>query len=109
MSEPKELKEALKLVVELSKTLEKILKNGKVGMDDLGHLIALLPTLGPGLLGLEKLPSEFKNLTVDEARKLVEWFKEDFDIEADKAEMIVEKVFDAALALAIAFNLLKKG
>jgi hypothetical protein len=109
VSEPKELREALTLVVELSKSVEKMLKNGKVGMEDLGHLISLLPTLGPGLLGLDKLPGEFKNLTVSEARKLVDWFKAEFDIEADQAEMIVEKTFDAALALAIAFNLLKKG
>lgn len=91
MAALKETKELLSLVFALAKTTEKALEDGKLGLDDASLFFGLLPAFGPAFDKISEIPTELGNLLAEDADELVAWVGEEFDLEDDNLEAIIEK------------------
>jgi len=69
----KETKEVLDLGFALGGAIKQGLSDGKLGVEDLGLLMTLIPTLGPAFDGIGDVPAEFKDMDSDEAKELLEY------------------------------------
>lgn len=91
MTALKETKELLSFVFALAKTAEKALEDGKIGLDDASLFFTLLPSFGPAFDNISEIPSELGNLVVEDAHELVKWAADEFDLEDDHVEEVIEK------------------
>jgi len=67
----KETQELVLAVVAVAKGIKEAKESGNgFGAEDLGVLLKIAPAVKDGVLGLEKLPSELKDLDADEVKKL---------------------------------------
>jgi len=69
----KETKEVLDLGFALGGAVKQGLADGKLGLEDMGLLVALIPSLGPAFDGIGDVPAELKDLDSDEAKELLEY------------------------------------
>lgn len=87
----KELKEVLLLAVDVVNSALMVAKDGKVGLDDLGAVLKLIPMIGPALDGAGEIPAELKDIDDAEAAELVGAVVGRLAIEDEKARLVVEK------------------
>lgn len=74
MADLKETKELLKGLKEIGVATKKILKDGKLGVDDLPILLPVLQqsaVLVEALAGAKEIPAEIKDLNLAEAQELL--------------------------------------
>lgn len=103
-SEPKksvkELKEALLLLVEMANAGIEIAKDGKIGLDDVGTLLKIVPALGPAISGVTEIPSEVSDIDAEEVAELVGAVVAKLAVDDQKARLIIEKSLKTAAAVA---------
>jgi hypothetical protein len=104
----KELKELLSFVLTLGESVESALKDGKFEMAELALLMPALMKVGDAFEGLDKLGGELKDLSDAESLELVEFVKEDLDLEDDKLEKMVEDGLELGAKLYGFVQLFKK-
>lgn len=85
----KETKELLDGLLAMVKTGMDIAKDGKIGFDDISHVVGLVPKLVPAFDGVKALPAELSDLSQEEAADLVAHVVANLAVEDVKAKAIV--------------------
>lgn len=93
MPDTKELKEAIKFVIELGNGLGESLEDDKFTFGDLANFLPAMMAVPAAFGGINKIPSELDDLDETERLDLVEFVRSELDIEQDKAELIAEQAF----------------
>lgn len=94
----KELKDVVALAVGLANAGALIAKDKKISIDDVQHLFAVVPLVGPAVEGITQLPSELMDLSTEEGAEVVAHVASSMMIGDEKAKAIVL----ASLKLAMA-------
>ena len=101
------LKQALTTLINITEKTDEALIDGKINIAE-GVSIAMSAI---GLIKLIKnikpLFIEYKELTDQELSLLSIWFTQEFDMQNENAEQIIEMIFTAILSLGNAFDNLK--
>lgn len=87
----KELKECLDLVLAGLEIGVKASADGKVDAQDLGHLLMLVPTIGPAMEGIGEIPAELADLSEAEAAELIAHVMAKLAVEDEKARLVIGK------------------
>ena len=100
------LKRAVAFLVGIVMKTEEVLEDGKVNFSEilsLGGRFVVLPNF---LVDIKQAWPTLKEVTKDEATKseFIDFFKSEFDMVNDKAEMAVEVVFEALLNVTSAIQ-----
>lgn len=102
MSEKKGIqntKEVLVLGFAVGNVVKQALSDGKIGLEDLGLLMQLLPVAGPAFNDISEVISEFKDLDVAEAKELLEFAANELKGNYTEEEMVVK--IDASLNVGL--------
>ena len=94
-----ETKDALTFVLRLGEGFANALEDGKLSFADFIHFAGAFQSVPAALSGAYSIPKELSDLTEDEARELIDWAKEEFDIPQDGIEEIVERGFELLFVL----------
>jgi len=87
--------------VGLGMSFEDALKDGKITLKDYVLFVDDVMKI-PGIVGGAKhLKEELTDFTPEERAELIVWFKDEFDIENDKVEEVIEKAIDAATGMVL--------
>lgn len=90
-----ETKEAIIATAKFYKLGKEVMADGKVNLKDLPAIISAGPGIFSsatiGLEGAEKIPSEIKDLSTDEALEIAEAIKAEFSVGDEKAMAIIAK------------------
>lgn len=79
MADVKELKEAIAGLGEVVLLVKKIMKDGKISLDDVQHLKdAEFSEVMEGIKGIELVKDEVKDLSLDEAKEVIELLVAEF-------------------------------
>jgi hypothetical protein len=70
MADVKNTKEAVKLVIDAYKVYKSASADGKIDLADLGLVIALVPALQPAIEGIGEVPTEIKDMDLNELSEL---------------------------------------
>lgn len=95
----KELTEVVDLMLVMGQIVVEAKKDGKIGMEDVGLMLKLIPSLGPALDGIGEVPAEIKDLSVEEAEALAAHVIANLTVDNEKARLIIEKSLKAAIAI----------
>lgn len=99
-----ELKQAVKLILDMIQVGVGVAKDGKVDVSDLGLLMTLIPDFGPAFSGAGTIPAELADMTTEEAEELVAFVMAGLVVPNDHARILVEKSLKVAAAT---FELIK--
>ena len=104
----KDLKEALEVVIKVMEKADDSLADGNISITE-GFSLAL-SALGfvSVVKNFDAIYEEFDALTDEEAEELTVWFAEEFDLNNDMAEGIIEGLFSILLNLSETLELLKR-
>jgi len=95
----KELKELLKFVIEFGESIDLAMADKKFEVSELGLLIAPLMQVGPAFEGFDKLGAEIKDLEESEMIELAAFVREEFDLQNDKIEEVIEVALDLGVRI----------
>jgi len=99
-------KEVLVLGFTAGGVLKSAMADGKIGLEDLGLLMQLIPVAGPAFEDIGEVVSEFKDLDEEEAKELLSFAAEKLTGVFTEAEMVEKINASLQVGLAIA-NLVK--
>ena len=94
----KETKEAVTLIARVAKVADDAYADEKIGIDDLGHLMALVPVAGSGAEGISSVPAELKDLDETEEAELEAHVDAEFG--SGTFSEYGEEIMSAAVAVA---------
>lgn len=94
----KELKELLDLALTGVEVGVAAQKDGHIGVEDLGLLLKLVPTIQPALDGIGEIPAELADLSTEEAADVVAHVMAKLVIDDAKARLVIEKALKAIVA-----------
>lgn len=86
----KEVKEMVDLVVAVVESGAEIMKDGKVGIEDLGSVMRLVPYIGPAVQDAHMIPAELKDLDSDEAAELLAHVGAKLVVDDKKAAIVID-------------------
>ena len=96
---PKETLELIEALLKGWQLNKDIMEDSKVGLDDIAHGIAAMPTLWKGFAGVDKVDDEMAALD-DEGRALIKAKIEEFVLANDKElEALIEELLEMILNL----------
>jgi hypothetical protein len=95
-----ETKELLKLIIGAANAAKAVGADGKVDLNDLPAVMAVLPLLGPGIGNIGNVPAELMDVDSAEGTELVAQLAADLGMANEKVKELVIASFKAALALA---------
>lgn len=98
----KETKEVLDLGFAVGKVVKDGLADGKIGLEDLGLLMGLVPHLGPAFGDIGKVPDELKDLDSDETKELLEYASNKLEGVFSDQELIAKINAGLKVGLAVA-------
>ncbi len=100
----KNLKKALTTLVNITEKTDKALIDDKINIAE-GVSIAMSAI---GLISIVKnikpLYEEYQLLTAEDLALLSIWFAQEFDMQNDNVEQVIEMIFSAVLSLGVAFD-----
>ena len=103
----KDLKEVITFLGALVGLFPLAMADGKIGLDDAGLLMGLVPSVGPAFEGISNVPNEFGDITVEERAELDAHIDAVFG--AGKAPEIGEEVMQIAMRLGRIITIVKKA
>lgn len=89
----KETKELVDLAIKATQSGFEVMKDGKVGIEDLGVVMSLIPYVGPGIQDANKVVAEFKDLDAEEGAELVAHVGAQLVVDDKKAMIIIDHCF----------------
>lgn len=99
--------EKLKLVIGfgigLFRDLKIKLEDGKLSFPEVIDLLGWLGDLGQIIVNITAIKNAYKNLKPEEKQTLIIYFKDEFDLENDKVEVLIESFFEILLAFSSVF------
>lgn len=93
-----ELKDVVALVLDLTDCTYLMAADGKLDFGDIGHFWSIIEKVGPALVGIKKVPAEFKDLSAAECDELIEYVMMDLSTPEDVSKVILEKALRALKA-----------
>jgi hypothetical protein len=100
----KNLKQALTTLINITEKTDKALIDSKINIAE-GVSIAMSAI---GLINIVKnikpLYEEYQLLTAEDLSQLYIWFAQEFDLQNENVEQIIEMIFSAVLSLGVAFD-----
>ena len=100
-----ETKEAMAMFAGFVKVAELAMADGKVNIEDLGHLMVAVPSIGPGVDGISKVAAELGDLTEDEEKEVKAHIDEKFG--EGLYQLIGEDILHDAIHFASAISKLR--
>lgn len=98
------LKSALKTVINVAEKTDNALEDGKISIaEGVGIAMSAIGFIKI-VKGYKEIAQEYKDLTEDQRAELVEWFTNEFDLQNDNVEGIVETIFTALIGLGEVFE-----
>jgi hypothetical protein len=88
------LKSALKFLFDVAKSAEVKLEDGKISFPELVSLAIDSRGIIELIKNRKLLGDEITDVTSDEFDELVEWAKENFDVDNDEVEVLVDDLLD---------------
>lgn len=85
----KELKDVLDLVLTTVEVGKLALADGKVGIEDMGLLLKLIPAVGPAIQGVNMVPAELADMDEAEAAEVVAHVMAKLTIDDAKARAVI--------------------
>ncbi len=90
----KNLKELVTLALSAVGVVKDAQADGKIGVEDLGLLFKLAPTVGPGIEGIAEIPAEISDLSEAEVQELAAHVMTVFNVaDQGKAKKLVSAAF----------------
>lgn len=105
----KNLKKALKTVIETSEVTLESLADGKISIWEGLKISKKAIGFISAVKNFPEIKKEYLGLSDAQKVELVEWFTEEFDIADDKVEEIVEMIFEALLRLSDLFDKIEES
>ena len=100
----KNLKQALTTLINVTEKTDKALIDGKINIAE-GVSIAMSAIgLIKVIKDIKPLYEEYQLLTAEDLSQLNIWFEQEFDMENENVEQIIEMIFSAILSLGVAFD-----
>lgn len=96
----KETKELLDFAIALCNGVGRAAEDGDYDFTDLVDFVPVVRTLGDAFQGVTEVPRELADLSEVEYQELLDYVREEFDIPQDRAELYLEKAFEAGLRVA---------
>ena len=84
----KNTKEVVMLAFALGNAIKQANADGKVGYEDIGLLMTVIPSFGPAFEDISKVPAELKDLDAAEAQELREMVASKFGEIVDNAKLV---------------------
>ncbi len=101
------LKQALATLINITEKTDEALIDGKINIAE-GVSIAMSAIgLIKVIKNIKPLFAEYQSLTDEELSLLSIWFTQEFDMQNENVEQIIEMIFTAILSLGNAFDKLK--
>ncbi len=104
----KETKDLLKLIVSFGNSVDKALEDNKISIADLPLFMNVFIDMPEAFDGFDKIKSEIKDMTPEELNELSIYVAQEFDIESDRTEGIIENGLDLAVRIFAFAKSLKK-
>ena len=95
----KELTEVVDLVLSAVDVGKAALKDGKIDINDLSLLLTLVPSVGPAVENISKVPGELRDITEEEAVALAAHVMGKLSVDDPKARKIVEASLKTAVSV----------
>lgn len=104
------LKQWLDVVMAGAGAVQNALVDGKLGLEDIGHLVSVLIPIGPALQNVGDLPKEFSDLDESESAALMAHVKSRLPsvVSDEDTRKVVEAGLKVALGLGELWAALKK-
>ena len=100
----KNLKQALTTLINITEKTDKALIDGKINISE-GVSIAMSAIgLIKVIKDIKPLFEEYQLLTDEQFSQLSIWFTQEFDLQNENVEQIIEMIFSAVLSLGVAFD-----
>lgn len=109
MEKFKDLKELLSFGLSLIQAGESALADGKFDLTDVVKFWTPLQKFNDAIEGIGNIPGSLSDLSSEDAEYIYEWAQQEFDLENDNLESIVEKGLNIVLTLLSAISDLKKN
>lgn len=103
----KETKEMLMFLIGMAEAVDKSDADGKIGLDDAGHLFAALPLALAAFGGISEIPKELADMDAAERAELVKMIDDELQLGHAKTEMAVKKGLTVAMELYGLIQLVK--
>jgi hypothetical protein len=100
----KETQEGLTFVFALVNAVEKAMTDKQISVGDIPLFLDPLLKLKDAVEDYDQIPIEFKLANAEEAEALKVWVKENFNVEADKVEELIEDAFSVILDIWLVVN-----
>jgi len=102
------LKDALETVISIVEKSDDALADGKISIGEgVGIAMSALGLI-KAVKNYKEIVADYKSLTDQQRTELSEWFADEFDLNNDNIESIVELVFTALLNLGNVFDQLSE-
>ena len=95
----KETKELLGFGFSLQKTIAGAMSDGVINWKDLRYLVGLIKPAAQGLGGINKIKAEILDLDDQEKAELMDFARQEFDLDNDNLEHLIEDTLDQLLDL----------
>lgn len=99
MTSVKELSELLLFIGKLATGINNALSDGTINFLDLNELLAPVMAAKDAFSDMDKIPAELAELDEEESAYLIALFSREFELDADKAEELVERGLEIAFSL----------
>jgi len=100
----KETQEGLTFVFALVKAIESAVADKQITVSDIPLFLDPLLKLKDAVEDYDQIPVEFMLANAQEAEALKVWVKENFDVESDKVEELIEDAFSIILDIWLVIN-----
>jgi hypothetical protein len=100
----KETQEGLTFVFALVNAVEKALVDKQITVGDIPLFLEPLMKFKDAVEDYDQIPVEFKLANAEEAEALKAWVKENFNVEAEKVEELIEDAFSVILDIWLILN-----
>lgn len=104
-----ELKNALKVLINITEKTDAALEDGKISISEGFGLAMSALGLIKVVKNFPEIEKEFASLTDTQKATLNKWFANEFQLDEKKTEKIVEEVFDALLGLNTVIGSIKSA
>jgi len=102
MNEKKGVKELLDVVdcgIALVNCGLLVSKDKKISLDDLPHVLAVVPKLVPAIEGVKEIPAELKDIDSAEAAQVVAHVASTLAVESEKAKAVIGASLKSVIAV----------
>lgn len=107
MRDIEELKDLVSLVVEIVDAGVLIFQDGHIGLGDVGHVWDVIEKMGPAFIGIDEVPAELKDLSIEECDNLITLLESELTVLPAQSKDALDKILKATRACYEVYLVLK--